>query len=143
MAVAVFLDLRKAFDTVDHRILIGKLKLYRLDEIAISWFNSYLTNRYQKTAIWSSLSEKAIIRSGVPQGSILGPLLFIIFINDITNATVLLLSLFADNTTAQCFEDNAERAELTLNKELGKLSKWFYDNKLVVHPQKNRIYGLL
>ena len=136
MAVAVFLDLRKAFDTVDHQILIDKLAIYGLDQIALQWFKSYLNNRTQVTVIRDSRSDKLTIRSGVPQGSILGPLLFIIFINDIVNATELLLSLFADDTTAQCFADSARELENFLNKELAKLSQWFHDNKLIAHPQK-------
>ena len=100
------------------------------------WFKSYLNNRTQVTVIRDSRSDKLTIRSGVPQGSILGPLLFIIFINDIVNATELLLSLFADETTAQCFADSARELENFLNKELAKLSQWFHDNKLIAHPQK-------
>ena len=136
MAVAVFLDLRKAFDTVDHQILIEKLSAYGLDQVALQWFKSYLNNRVQVTVIRDSKSNKLTIKTGVPQGSILGPLLFIIFINDIVNATELLLSLFGDDTTAQCFADTAQELENFLNKELAKLSKWFFDNKLIAHPQK-------
>ena len=102
-AIAVFLDLRKAFDTVDHQVLQEKLKIYGLDNIALKWFQSYLTNRAQLTVVRDAKSGKLTIKSGVPQGSILGPLLFILFINDITNATELILSLFADDRTAQAF----------------------------------------
>ena len=135
-AVAVFLDLRKAFDTVDHNILLEKLKIYGLDNIALNWFRSYLTNRTQMTVVRDAKSGKLIIKTGVPQGSILGPLLFILFINDITNATELILSLFADDTTAQAFRDSIEQAEQFINQELQKLSNWLNDNRLVAHPAK-------
>ena len=135
-ALAVFLDLRKAFDTVDHNILIEKLKIYGLDEIAISWFKSYLTNRSQMTVVRDEKSGKLTIKCGVPQGSILGPLLFIIFINDITNATELFLSLFADDTTAQAFADEIDKLESFVNIELHKISNWLNDNRLVAHPEK-------
>ena len=135
-AVAVFLDLRKAFDTVDHNILLEKLKIYGLDNIAINWFKSYLSNRVQMTVVRDAKSKKLVIKTGVPQGSILGPLLFILFINDITNATELILSLFADDTTAQAFLDSIDEAEQFINKELQKLSNWLNDNRLVAHPAK-------
>ena len=135
-ALAVFLDLRKAFDTVDHNILIDKLKIYGLDNVALNWFKSYLTNRSQMTVVRDEISGKLTIKCGVPQGSILGPLLFILYINDITNASDMLLSLFADDTTAQAFADSIEQIELEVNKELGKISKWLNDNRLVAHPEK-------
>ena len=81
----VFLDLKKAFDTVDHDVLLGKLSLYGIQESAYDWFESYLNNRTQKCVVNGSLSKVCSLGCGVPQGTILGPLLFLIYINDLPN----------------------------------------------------------
>ena len=78
----VFLDLRKAFDLVDHEILIHKLKLYHFSKKSLALFSSYLSNRQQSVIVKNAKSETLIMKSGVPQGSILGPLLFLLYIND-------------------------------------------------------------
>ena len=95
----VFIDLRKAFDTVDHNILLNKLHHYGIRGIINTWFASYLKGREQTTEINNKISEKQVTLCGFPQGSVLGPVLFLIYINDICNATnVLKIFLFADDT---------------------------------------------
>ena len=87
LPIALFLDFSKAFDTINHNILINKLKHYGVTGTALKWFNCYLTNRKQFVLYKGKMSEESIITTGVPQGSILGPLLFIIYINDIAKIT--------------------------------------------------------
>ncbi len=136
--VGLFLDLRKAFDTVDHEILIDKLIYYGFEKSAVKWIKSYLSGRLQATDVDGKVSSFLEIILGVPQGSILGPLLFLIFINDMPGAIKLLVSLFADDTTIQFSGDSVFELERTINFELIKASNWFIANRLSLHPQKTQ-----
>ena len=97
--LGLFIDLSKAFDTVNHKLLITKLNHYGVRGIALQWFADYLTNRLQYVSINNKNSNMLPVECGVPQGSILGPLLFLIFINDIANSSKRLdFIMFADDT---------------------------------------------
>ena len=132
--VGVFLDLKKAFDTVDHSILLRKLEKYGIRGNMIKWFKSYLSFRLQFVEYNDCHSDKRQITHGVPQGSILGPLLFILYINDFSKASDLLFSiLFADDTSV-FIEGTAYSSIIKdMNIELVKVVKWLKSNKLTVN----------
>ena len=132
--IGVFLDLSKAFGTIDHNILINKLQCYGIRGNACNWFKNYLNNRRQYV---SYNSKHMTITCGVPQGSILGPLLFILYINDIENVSDILNPiLFADDTSLfhahTCFNTLIEE----VNIEIQKISTWFHTNKLSLNTKK-------
>ena len=135
--LGIFIDLSKAFDTLDHDILLRKLKYYGLTGISLKLFKSYLTNRKQFVNYNSVNSDLLTISTGVPQGSILGPLLFLIYMNDIHNATNLFhFILFADDTTL--ITKNGVNKSNIINAELAKLSLWFKVNKLSLNLSKSK-----
>ena len=122
----VFIDLKKAFDTVDHSILLSKLNFYGFRGIINNWFSSYLRNRLQTTQIGQHVSDKVEITYGVLQGSILGPLLFLLYINDIQNCSDKLnFYLFTDDTNILYANKNLSGLQQTVNTELHKLYKLY------------------
>jgi hypothetical protein len=137
--LGVFIDLSKAFDTVDHNILLHKLKNYGIINYNLLWFKSYLTNRKQYISFNDSKTDLATISCGVPQGSILGPLLFLIYINDLNKFSNILNSiLFADDTNLFYSNKDINYLFETVNKELAKLSEWFIANKLSINIKKTK-----
>ena len=115
---AIFLDLAKAFDSVDHETLLQKLPKYGIRGNALKCFRSYLTSRTQYVKLGRTESCTLPLNFGVPQGSILGPLLFLIFINDLPNATRLFIKLFGDDTFLCAQNSDIELLETEVNLEL-------------------------
>ena len=126
--IGVFLDFSKAFDTVDHTILLQKLSVYGIRGNALSWFESYLKDRRQFVIYNGVLSETKILQCEVPQGSIFGPLLFLIHINDLADVcTSSFPKLFADDTNLFNHGKDMFSLQATLNQELANISQWLWN----------------
>ena len=135
--IGVFLDLKKAFDTVNHDILMKKLEFYGIRGKVFNWLKSYLNNRKQYVHYNGCDSDKKTVTHGVPQGSILGPLLFILYINDFSRSSDLLFSiLFADDTSVFIEGTNYDKIVDIVNNELERIHIWRRANKLTVNIKK-------
>lgn len=134
--LGIYLDLTKAFDTVDHKILLDKLEHYGIRGHALKLLKSYLSNRKQFTFTNGTKSDTSSIEYGVPQGSVLGPLLFIIYVNDIQYATKENLRLFADDSNMFISDFDPISLKNRTIKALHELIKWFKANKLVINMSK-------
>jgi hypothetical protein len=143
---AIYIDLSKAFDTLDHSILLSKLQHYGISNTELNWFSSYLNNRKQYVELQGETSDMSQIKTGVPQGSILGPFLFLIYINDLYLASNFVSIMFADDTTLLStfcnFQTNINQNVSVLSKninlELSKVYDWLCVNKLSLNIQKTK-----
>lgn len=138
--IGVFLDLAKAFDTVSVKILLRKMELLGIRGIALEWFQTYLSNRSQRIKIGNNISSERYVRYGVPQGSILGPSLFLIYINDITSSAMKNAELFcyADDT-AMIFSDNSwMEVHKKAEQGMSRLGSWLKKNLLTLNTDKTK-----
>ncbi len=140
----VFLDLKKAFDTIDHNIMINKLNKFNLDEHAKTWFLNYLSGRVQSIKYLGTQSTRLPITCGVPQGSILGPLMFIMYINDLgTYLSDSKVSLYADDTALYTSSSSQIELVLNLRLEISVVDEWLKANRLTLNTKKTKyvIFG--
>ncbi len=137
---AVFIDLSKAFDMVNHKILINKLSAIGVQGVECKWFKSYLSDRTQCVSINGAKSNPCNIISGVPQGSILGPLLFLLFINDmpeyVKHSTV---DMYADDTLIYVSHTDVNVIEKCLNEDLESIAKWLDNNHMKANVSKTKV----
>ena len=141
LTAALFLDLSAAFDVVDHKILLDKLELYKFSPRALSWFRSYLTDRKQVVGVESKLSDpKEVGEQGVPQGSLLGPILFIIFYNDFPDVREEGSSIiYADDDTDNVSDNDPYTLQQKIQREADLSTSWVSDNKLVCSGSKTKL----
>ncbi len=140
--MAVLCDLSKAFDVISHDILLRKLNTYGVRGIANDWFRSYLSDRHQYVEMEGNRSGILPIKIGVPQGSILGPLLYLIYVNDIGNSCKGNVLSFADDTTLYSSHSNIEQLFANANKHINDLYQWFCANRLSLNANKTKYIWL-
>ena len=135
---AVFYDISKCFDSINHSLLLRKMSKYGFCGIEQTWFNSYLNSRKQKVNLNGQQSSFLLITDGVPQGSVLGPLLFMLFVNDISNFTTddCSLNLFADDSISYVAAHNIGELQMKLQKCVDGISQWYFKNRLTVNANK-------
>ena len=134
----ITLDIQKAFDSVDHKLLLNKLQNIGCDNQSMNWFNSYLTNRTQFVKNGNNESDVLVVKKGVPQGSVLGSLLFCIFINDLISTDIDgHIYLYADDSSLICSADSYQELENKVNFSLSIINNWMKDNRLCINYRKS------
>ena len=141
----ILIDLQKAFDTIDRKVLLDKLVYMGISDNAISWFKLYLSNRSFIVNVENDYSDPGDLNCGVPQGSILGPLLFLLYVNDMTQDIECDLFLFADESVLFFTHKNVDVINDQLNRDFNSLCDWFVDNKLNIPfgEDKNLFFSLV
>lgn len=145
LTLATFIDFRKAFDTLDHNIILTRLAALKFHSSALKWFTSYLTNRKQKVLINNIRSNERNLSTGVPQGSVLGPLLFTIYVNSLANIDInSTILMYADDTIIYRAVDKTPSInELNeFQQDLDIVSTWCKDNKLSINAKKTKLMFL-
>ena len=136
---ATFIDFKKSFDWVDHKLLLKKLALYKFDESTLLWFKSYLSNRKQSVHVGGSKSKYLDVVSGVPQESVLGPLLFLVYINDLPlHVEKSKLDMFADDVTLHSSSADMNVIENNLNCDIEKIGAWCLQNRMKINESKTK-----
>ena len=135
---AIFSNLRKAFDGVNHDLLVDKLQLYGCSSLAVLWFKSYLSDHRQCINIPGTLSDTEVLSSGVPQRSILGPILFLLFIIDLPLTWKNRNGLFADDATFYASASTLTDVQVQLQRDLSNTATWTNDHGMATHPQKTK-----
>ena len=143
VTAVILIDLQKAFDTINHDILLKKLSIIGFSDHTVKWFQSYLSNRKFMVNLENFFSEVSSISCGVPQGSILGPLLFLIYVNDMPMAVKCDLFLYADDACLVFQSQNVKDIEKQLNEDFANIFDWFVDNKLGIHFGEDKTKSIL
>ena len=139
----LYIDTCKAFDLVDHNLLLEKMKMYKFHEDSLAWFASYLSDRRQCVKVNKPLSDEQPINQGVPQGSTLGPLSFLLSVNDLPlQDAIRNLNLSADYATVSAHGTDINTVETQLQTKLHNIANWCIDNSMVLGINKTRLYAV-
>jgi hypothetical protein len=132
-----FLDIKKCFDTINHPLLLFKLEKYGIRNNELKWFTSYLSDRSQVVVNNTNLSEKALLNIGVPQGTILGPILFLLYVNDLSNViSNAHINIYADDVVVYCSDSNLSKLQNHMQNIMDDVYKWYVENKLTLSIDK-------
>ena len=138
--LSLFIDFKKAFDTISHKLLINKLSHFNLAKNTITWIENYLTDRSQSTFANGISSSRVTLTYGVPQGSILGPLLFLLYVNDLPKLSINSeITLYADDTVLTCADINVNNVFIKIQSDLVNVKRWCDKNKLTINVKKTKV----